>query len=85
MSSNSLNSYYSAVDSDTLYDSPLNSDNSSDEKLYNDDLYKNLLYSNREVFDNYIFAFNIIKDNFELIHIKDFDLDRINKLNYLII
>ena len=64
MSDNSDNIYESPLNSDNMYESPLNSENTieSDNKINN-----NLLESNKEIFENFIFVFNRITEQFEII------------------
>jgi len=66
LDSDNYNLYDSPLDSDNsnLYDSPLNLDNSN--------LYDNILNNNTEIFNNYIFIYNIITEQFELIQLRNF-------------
>ena len=58
--SNSDNMYETPLDSDNLYESPLNTEN-------------DIINSNKEIFENYIFIFNTTTEQFELILITDFE------------
>ena len=68
--------YENSLDSDNMYESPLNSDNSDniyESPVNSDNSNDNLLNYNKEIFENYIFVFNITTDQFELILIKEFE------------
>ncbi len=62
--------YNSLTNSDSMYETPLESDNLYESPLNADN---DIINSNKEIFENYIFIFNTTTEQFELIKITDFE------------